>query len=161
MEDITNDWPTLDVPKQELAQRLSIFKRNAFLLLYRLSDCAVGLDGTSNIRAQQSVFLENLSISELATLGIIVEVMGQGYFTMTKKALVSSGLQASDVLLASISSSSYFYTPSSVSFHDLMSDNWARECMCVFEDRKLGSYSDPIHENNFLFCPAILLTGIC
>jgi hypothetical protein len=92
MEDITSDWPTLDIPKQELSQRITIFKRNAFLLLYRLADSAVGFDGTGNIRAQQSVFLENLSPLKLATLGIVVEVIGQGYFTMTKKALVSSGL---------------------------------------------------------------------
>jgi hypothetical protein len=134
MEDHTSDWPTLDVPKPELEERLNTFKRKAFLLLYRLADCAVGLDGTKNIRAQQFVFLDNLSLLELATLGVMVEVIGQGYFTMTKKALASSGLQNSDVVLASISSSSYFYTPSSVPFNDLMSDNWVRECMCVFED---------------------------
>jgi len=36
MEDPTNHWPTLDIPKAELRQRLVIFKRRAFLLLYRL-----------------------------------------------------------------------------------------------------------------------------
>lgn len=36
MLDYTNDWPTLDVPKAELEQRLTIFKRRALLLLYRL-----------------------------------------------------------------------------------------------------------------------------
>lgn len=133
MEDYTSDWPTLDIPKSELEQRLTTFKRKAFLLLYRLADCAVGFDGTKIIRARQNVFLNNISLLELATLGVMVEVIGQGYFTMTKKALVS-GLQHNDVLLASISASSYFYTPSSIPVNDLMSDNWVRECMCVFED---------------------------
>lgn len=134
MEDFISDWPTLDIPKPELGQRLTTFKRNAFLLLYRLADCAVGFNGTKNIRARQNDFLDKISLLELATLGVIVEVIGQGFFTMTKKALVSLGLQHSDVLLASISASSYFYTPSSVPLNDLMSDNWVRECMCVFED---------------------------
>jgi len=134
MEDYTSDWPTLDIPKSELEQRLTIFKRKAFLLLYRLADCAVGFYGTKNIRARQNVFLNNISLLELATLGVMVEVIGQGYFTMTKKALVSSGLRHNDVLLASISPSSYFYTPSSIPINELMSDNWVRECMCVFED---------------------------
>jgi hypothetical protein len=36
MEDSTNDWPTLDVPKAELRQRLAMFKKRALLLLYQL-----------------------------------------------------------------------------------------------------------------------------
>ncbi|KAH8809733.1 hypothetical protein F5882DRAFT_390550 [Hyaloscypha sp. PMI_1271] len=133
MVDHTNDWPTMDVPKAELQCRLNLFKRKAFLLLYRLADCAVGLDRTGNIRARQSLFLDNLSTHELATLGIMVEVIGQGYFTLTK-ALLSSEHRNNDVLFAPIAESSYFYSPTSVPYNDTMNDNWIRECMCVFED---------------------------
>ncbi|KAE9376918.1 hypothetical protein N431DRAFT_480062 [Stipitochalara longipes BDJ] len=133
MEDSTNDWPTLDIPKAELRRRLAIFKRRAFLLLYRLADCAVGVDGTGNIRARQSVFLDNLSTQELASLGVMVEVIGQGYFTSTK-ARLSSKHGNSDVLLAVNSESPYFYSSTSVPYNDSISDNWIRECMCVFED---------------------------
>jgi hypothetical protein len=133
MEDYTNDWPTLDIPKAELHQRLTTFKRKAFLLLYRLADCAVGLDETGNIRARQSVFLDNLSTQELATLGVMVEVIGQCFFTITK-SLLSSDLRNNDALLGSILGSSYLYSPSSVPYNDSTNDNWIRECMCVFED---------------------------
>ncbi len=47
---------------------------------------------TSDIRVRQSEFLEGLSSKELASLGVMVEVMGQGFFTMTKTALHESGL---------------------------------------------------------------------
>jgi hypothetical protein len=133
MEDYTNDWPTLDIPKAELQRRLTMFKRKAFLLLYRLADCAVGLDETGNIRACQSIFLDNLSTQELAILGVMVEVIGQGFFTMTK-SLLSSDLRNNDAPLDSILGSSYLYSPSSVPYNDSTNDNWIRECMCVFED---------------------------
>lgn len=44
MVDTTNiaGWPTLDIPKDELFKRLGMFKKGAFLLLYRLADCTVG-----------------------------------------------------------------------------------------------------------------------
>ena len=151
MVDHTNDWPTMDVPKAELQCRLNLFKRKAFLLLYRLADCAVGLDRTGNIRARQSLFLDNLSTHELATLGIMVEVIGQGYFTLTK-ALLSSEHRNNDVLFAPIAESSYFYSPTSVPYNDTMNDNWIRECMCVFEDcmyfqiwlfQELGTFKHP------------------
>jgi len=134
MEDYTNDWPTLDIPKSELQQRLVMFKRKAFLLLYRLADCAVGLDGTGNIRARQSVFLDSLSTQDLATLGVMVEVMGQSFFNMTKRLLLSPDFQNSDALLPSISSATYFHSPSSMQYNDSINDNCIRECMCVFED---------------------------
>jgi len=37
----TNSWPSLDLAKEELVWRLTEFKRNAFLLLYKLTDCVV------------------------------------------------------------------------------------------------------------------------
>lgn len=83
----TQRWPTLDISKEDLCQRMVRFKRIACCLLYRLADCTAGLKETLKIRAHQADFVESLSSAELATLGIIVEVMGQNYFTMTKNAL--------------------------------------------------------------------------
>ncbi|KUJ20403.1 uncharacterized protein LY89DRAFT_442635 [Mollisia scopiformis] len=80
-------WPTLDVSKDELGQRIARFKRLSFLLLYRLADCTASLPDTLKVRAHQAEFLDSLSSAELAKLGVIVEVMGQNYFTMTKNTL--------------------------------------------------------------------------
>ncbi|KAK0104480.1 hypothetical protein ONS95_004769 [Cadophora gregata] len=134
MMDVTSSsgWPTLDVPKEELSKRLAIFKRRAFLLLYRLADCTIGLTGTPAIRARQSELLESLSSDDLASLGVIVEVMGHGFFTMTKNALHASGLLNN--VAVPPSSASPLYTPDTTPIEDLWNDHWIRECMCVFED---------------------------
>lgn len=84
------NWPTLDVPKAELCQRVMLFKRLSFCLLFKLADCATAMTETSKIRAKQAEFLDSLTSIELASLGVIVEVMGQNYFTMTKNALDKS-----------------------------------------------------------------------
>ncbi|CAL3963795.1 unnamed protein product [Diplocarpon coronariae] len=140
MLDVTNSWPTLDRPKAELSKRLTIFKRRALLLLYRLVDCAAGLTETHTIRAHQSEFLDGLSSEELASLGTMVEVMGQGFFNVTKSALHASGLLTNIPLRPS--SASNLYTPTSTPMEDLHNDNWVRECMCVFEDliQRYGPY---------------------
>lgn len=44
------------------------------------------------MRSRQAEFLEGLSANDLASLGVIVEVLGQGFFNMTKGALLRSGL---------------------------------------------------------------------
>lgn len=84
------NWPTLDVPKAKLCQLVMLFKRLSFSLLFKLADCTAGLKETLKIRAKQAEFLESLTTAELASLGVIVEVMGQNYFTMTKNALDKS-----------------------------------------------------------------------
>ncbi|PVH87171.1 hypothetical protein DL98DRAFT_510030 [Cadophora sp. DSE1049] len=134
MMDVTNSsgWPTLDIPKDELSKRLTIFKKRALLHLYRLADCTAGLIETSAIRAQQSEFLESLSSDDLASLGVIVEVMGHGFFTMTKTALHASGLLNNTA--APLPNVSRLYTPDTTPIEDLWNDHWIRECMCVFED---------------------------
>ncbi|KAH6719240.1 hypothetical protein BKA61DRAFT_597173 [Leptodontidium sp. MPI-SDFR-AT-0119] len=134
MVDTTNiaGWPTLDIPKDELFKRLGMFKKGAFLLLYRLADCTTGLSETPAIRTRQSEFLESLSSDDLASLGVIVEVMGHGFFTMTKTAIHDSGLLNNTAMPPS--SASHLYTPDTSPFEDLWNDNWIRECMCVFED---------------------------
>ena len=71
------------------------------------------------------MFLDNLLPDELAALGVIVEVIGHGYFTMTQKAR-DSPEQWSELVPA-------FTTHSAVA-DDTMNDRFARECMCVFED---------------------------
>lgn len=69
LEDEGNSWPTLSVSKPDLTQRLQHFKRRALGLVYRLADCAVGVDAIEEVRARQSTFLEELSGTELADLG--------------------------------------------------------------------------------------------
>lgn len=150
-------WPTLDVPKHELNERLSAFKRDGLHLLYRLSDSGAEhfdiLDENrkkSAIRRRQGRFLdEELSVSDLAALGTIVEVMGQGFFNITNSALHRSGLlnatvrplpQLSELQLTNKGiqfnnlSSPSLYRPTSVPIQDLNNQHWIRECMCVFED---------------------------
>ncbi|TVY50155.1 hypothetical protein LOCC1_G000076 [Lachnellula occidentalis] len=138
MDDDINGWPTLDVPKGELQQHKRAFKKRAFCLLYRLADCTAGVDGTHSIRTAQAQFLEGLNEIELSALGCLVEVIGQGFFNITKKALLASplaNLVSSSTRIAPASSSSQpQVTPPTLS-NDLGSDNLTRERMCVFEDR--------------------------
>lgn len=83
-----HNWPTLDIPKDDLNQRLGIFKRRALLLLYALADSAAGPPYTlAATRARQADFLEALSIQDLAAIGCIIEVMGQGYWNIIKNGL--------------------------------------------------------------------------
>ncbi|TVY46098.1 hypothetical protein LSUB1_G000028 [Lachnellula subtilissima] len=145
MDDDRNGWPTLDVPKGELRQRVRVFKKRAFCLLYRLADCAAGVDGTHSIRAAQAKFLERLSEMELSALGCLVEVIGQGFFNITKKALLASppaSLGSNSTRIAPTSSSSQPEVTSPTLWNDLSSDNLTRERMCVFEDRiqRYGPY---------------------
>lgn len=151
MSDPEHRWPTLDLPKNELEHRLSAFKRDGLRLLYRLSDCGAGYKAKDVIRKRQASFLEEeLSVSDLASLGAIVEVMGQGFFNITYSALQRSGLlNASvspsvsyiDFQLTTLQgihftdlSDSNLYRPTSVPIQELNSQHWIRECMCVFED---------------------------
>jgi hypothetical protein len=57
------------------------------MLLYRLSDCAATLGNAYDIRQSQTDFLEGLTVEDLAAIGCIVEVLGQGYFSTMKNAL--------------------------------------------------------------------------
>lgn len=108
-------------------------------LLYQLADCAAGLSKTRDIRLKQSQFLESLSSVQLASLGVIVEVIGDGFFNITKESIVVSGM--AHISLRSTDTIAPFH-PSSVLVDDLLSDNWVRECMCVFEDlvQRYGPY---------------------
>ncbi|KAF8867024.1 hypothetical protein BDZ45DRAFT_777 [Acephala macrosclerotiorum] len=126
------NWPTLDVPKAELCQRVTLFKRFSFSLLFKLADCTAGLQETLKIRAKQAEFLDSLTIAGLASLGVIVEVMGQNYFTMTKSALDKSN--PGDVRPSSPAPLEWFFAPNTVDAANVPNDNWIRECMCVFED---------------------------
>ncbi len=102
MSDPAHRWPTLDVSKDELQERLSLFKKDGLNLLYRLADCAAGFTVKEFIRRRQAEFLEDLSKSDLASLGVMVEVMGQAYFSMTQNALNTSGLLDISVSPASL-----------------------------------------------------------
>jgi hypothetical protein len=133
MDDDTNGWPTLDMPKQELQQREREFKKRAFSLLYRLADCTAGVTGTHSIRTSQARLLECLSEVELSALGCLVEIVGQGFFNITKKALEASplantGNSSMSRAAPSPSSSSQPLVPSPTPWNDLGNDNWIREC---------------------------------
>lgn len=96
MLDINGSWPTLpDVTKEDLMNRLQHFKKRALLLLYRLADCAAGVEAVEEVRSRQSRYLEILTVEDLAALGCIVEVFGQGFFNMTKRTLLSTSLETS------------------------------------------------------------------
>jgi hypothetical protein len=100
MTDPEHNWPVLNVPQSELKVRLSRFKKDGLHLLYRLSDCAAGLMTMELVRRRQTNFLEvELSVSDLATLGVILEVMGQGFINITTTALNESGLLNASVSL--------------------------------------------------------------
>lgn len=114
MLDSRNSWPTLDIPKLELIKRLQQFKRNALLLIYQLADCAAGSTDMQHIRKKQGDFLDNLSSSKLASLGCIVEILGQAYFTMTKNALIALGSGASILPTEMAESRRDLYIPTSV-----------------------------------------------
>lgn len=93
MTDPMNHWPVLENSKGDLEKRLLAFKKDGLHLLYRLSDCAAGLKTRELIRCRQAQFLQKeMSVFDLAALGVIVEVMGQGFFNMTHAALRASGL---------------------------------------------------------------------
>jgi hypothetical protein len=68
----------------------------------------------------------------------MVEVIGQGYFSLTK-ARLSLEHSATDLLLTANSELSYFDSSMSIPYNESVNDNWIRECMCVFEDRKSAS----------------------
>jgi hypothetical protein len=70
---------------------------------------------------------------------VIVEVIGEGFFSITKESIVLSGMANIDLRSADMATS---FHPSSVPVDDLLSDNWVRECMCVFEDlvQRYGPY---------------------
>jgi len=129
--DDNNGWPTLHLPKQELQQRKTLFKKRAFWLLYQLADCTAGLNDTHRIRTAQARFLECLSQVELSVLGCMVEIVGHGFFTITKKSLSASALANLGDTTSRIMTSGLSETlqPSSTPWHNLNDDNWIRECM--------------------------------
>ena len=87
MLDDAGNWPTLNIPKEDLARRFQLFKRRALLLMYQLSDCTVGVEDIVEVRHRQSDFLESLPAEDLAALACMGEVLGHGYTTMTKNVL--------------------------------------------------------------------------
>lgn len=140
--DLRKGWPILDVPKDELHSRLDVFKRRSLLILYRLADCALGYTRTQTIRSVQSEFLESLTSAELASLGVVVEVMGQNFYNITRQAIIDSGLPAALSIQRPSPSESHNPQLPTAPIADLMNDNWVRECMCVFEDlvQRYGPY---------------------
>ncbi|TVY82394.1 hypothetical protein LSUE1_G001817 [Lachnellula suecica] len=149
MDDDTNGWPTIEnIHKSELLLRQTVFKKRAFGLLYQLADCTAGIknstpDRDQRIRAEQGRLLESLSETDLSALGCLVEIVGQGFFTIFKNKLLASSRLGQSLPYIAHSQSSVL-VPSATQLNDLSqnNDNWIRECMCVFEDRvqRYGPY---------------------
>ncbi|CAG8957605.1 hypothetical protein HYFRA_00010472 [Hymenoscyphus fraxineus] len=110
------NWPTLEIEKSELYQREILMKKAGLLLLFQLADCIVGLESTSDIRGEQSGFLERLGETDLAILIACVELLGGNFKARDKARHAESGEQLDN--------------------HDLT------ERMCVFEDKvqRFGPY---------------------
>lgn len=82
----------------------------------------------------------------------MVEVMGQAFFTMTKRSLCPE-VENNGILLRLTSDSSYRNDLSTAPHNEYMNENLIRECMCVFEDCK---YTQLVHcvKNEGLFANA-------
>ena len=79
------DLPLPDVEQAPLASRLERFKRDALQFLYGMADSTASCSSFDihAVRAHQCSFLESLSTTQLAMLGVITRVLGVGYFRMT------------------------------------------------------------------------------
>ncbi|KAJ5047311.1 uncharacterized protein L3040_003140 [Drepanopeziza brunnea f. sp. 'multigermtubi'] len=140
MSDYRKNWPTLDLPNADLGNYLTKFKKSALLLLYKLVDYTAGLTEINVVRSRQAEFLDGLSSIDLASIGVLVEVIGEGFFTMTKGDLHRSGLLNN--IPTQLTSDPRLFTPTSTHVEDLHNDHWLQECMCVFEDlvQRYGPY---------------------
>lgn len=83
---IAIDLPTPDVPSSEIFILIERFKRDALHLLYSIADSTAAPSNADihTIRAHQCSFLESLSTTQLAVLGVFTRVLGLGYFRLTK-----------------------------------------------------------------------------
>lgn len=83
---IAIDLPIPDVPKSELSIRIERFKRDALYILYGMADSTAVVSETNihAIRAHQRLYLESLTTTQLAILGVFVRVLGLGYFRLTR-----------------------------------------------------------------------------
>lgn len=110
-----HNWPTLDLRTDDLRQRLRIFKRRALLLLYALADSAAGPPYTvADTRERQADFLEALSVQDLAAIGCMIEVMGQGYWNIIKGGLAEMEYKDSLLQMKNIQRPSQLFIPRSI-----------------------------------------------
>ncbi|KAH8663090.1 hypothetical protein BGZ60DRAFT_433103 [Tricladium varicosporioides] len=150
MQDSTNGWPCLGMSIGEAFEREQEFKRRGLHLLFQIADCTAGITDTPHVRKKQAQTLEWLTAVQLATLGCLVEVVGQGFFTITRAALLGQlslnrakrGLSTHPQPTPTGHTPSTLAVPPQIPWDDLTTDNWLRECMCVFEDRlqRFGPY---------------------
>jgi hypothetical protein len=82
---------------------------------------------------KQGKFLEGLSVEEAAILCCLVEVVGQGFLNITARVVLPQFLETMRVT-ANTYEGTTLGIPSRTE-NDVPSENWLRECMCVFEDR--------------------------
>ncbi|KAI0994765.1 hypothetical protein K3495_g13415 [Podosphaera aphanis] len=145
MDETIHGWPALDdVNRHEKPDDLNInkFKTKAIGLLYGLTDCATGLITTKEIREEQSRFLKNLSVIDLASLGVMVEVIGHNFYNIAKRSRLKCGF-------ISTSSAQRENNPPFESVYstahrrsNYTDEHWINEVMCVFEDltQRFGPY---------------------
>jgi hypothetical protein len=83
---ITLDLPMPNVSEPELSRRIGKFKRDALHILFSMADVtsAIHFSDIHVIRAKQCAYLESLTTSQLALLGVCVRMLGLGYFRLTK-----------------------------------------------------------------------------
>ena len=79
------DLPAPDVLEAELPIRTERFKRDALHLLYGMSDSCVASHDIHQTRSQQRSYLESLTTTGLAVLGVFVRILGSGYFRLAQK----------------------------------------------------------------------------
>jgi len=112
-----HNWPTLNIPIADLNRRLHLFKRKALLLLYAFADSAAGPPYTvSKTRERQATFLEDLSIQDLAAIGCIIEVMGQGYWNIIKNGLAQMEYKNSLLDIKRVERPSSLFIPHSIKY---------------------------------------------
>lgn len=75
-----------NVPKSEHLLCAERYKRDALQILYGMADSTAALSDTNihAIRAHQRSFLESLSTTQLAVLGVFSRILGLNYFRLIK-----------------------------------------------------------------------------
>jgi hypothetical protein len=166
MDDATGGWPRLSdhIPEIERLRREKMFKQFGFLLLFRLADCTAGMREMPQIRMRQGKFLESLTAVETAILCCLVELVGQGFLNITGRAILPQYLETMRTSMASAQSSpgrqqalgsTTLGIPAHTTVNDHSSENWLRECMCVFEDR-MQRYGNHAQQLSIYETPSVL-----
>jgi hypothetical protein len=82
------DLPLPNVPDRELIILVERFKRDALQVLFGLADSTAAVSNADihAVRAHQCSFLESLSTTKLAVLGVFTRVLGLGFSRLTESS---------------------------------------------------------------------------